>query len=169
MDAYTFFLNFLYSFLATILGGGVLAFIFFWLKEKIFPLPKVDGAWFFEVKTINSSYNPYKGMTLRYVAMIWLEGNHIQGTIEKIYEKSSKNGELVFIGRQRTRGRVKGFVKKNYFSEDRITLHITESGHGRESTHFHELTVQQNASMSGTFSSMVANQNGTTTWQRQKF
>lgn len=163
-----FALNFLYSLFATVIGGGVLAVFFFWFREKSFPLPKVTGRWFFEMRTVNSAYNPYKGMILRYVAMLWREGNRIEGTVEKIYENSS-TGERDYEAKNRTRGVVEGFVKKNYFSKDRVVLHVIEDGHGRESTNFYDLTVNTDEQMVGSFSSMVANQDGEVTWQRNEF
>ncbi len=163
-----FALNFFYSLLATIVGGAVLAFLFFWFREKFFPLPKVTGRWFFEMRTINSAYNPYKGMVLRYIAMLWREGNRIKGTVEKIYENSS-TGERDFEAKNRTRGVVEGFVQKNYFSKDRVVLHLVEDGHGRESTNFYDLIVKSESEMGGSFSSMVANQDGEVKWQRNEF
>lgn len=111
MTTALFTLNFLYSFLATVAGGGFLALLYFWLREKFFPLPRVTGRWYFEIRTVNTTYNPYKGMVLRYIAMLWLEGNCIKGTVEKIYENSS-TGERNYVGKNRTRGVVDGFVKK---------------------------------------------------------
>lgn len=163
-----FGLNFLYSFFATVIGGSVLAILFFWIREKVFPLPEVAGCWFFEVHTISSSYNPYRGMILRYVAMLWREGSRIEGTVEKIYENSF-TGERRYEGRNRTRGIVEGFVQKNYFSGDRIVLHVVEDGHGRRSTNFYDLVVNPDGGMVGSFSSMVANQEGEAKWQRRGF
>ena len=40
-------------------------------------------------------------------------------------------------------------------------------GHGRESTSFYELLVASDQRMSGGFNSMVADQTGTTKWQRE--
>lgn len=163
-----FALNFLYSLLATIVGGAVLAFLFFWFREKCFPPPKVTGRWFFEMHTINSAYNPYKGMVLRYMAILWREGNQIKGTVEKIYENSS-TGKRNYVGKNRTRGVVEGFVQKNYFSKDRVVLHVVEDGHGRESTNFYNLIIKSENEMEGRFSSMVANQDGEVKWQRNEF
>lgn len=161
-------MNFLYSFFATVLGGSALALLFFWLKEKIFPLPAVTGRWYFEIRTVNTTYIPYKGMALRYVGMLWREGKCIKGTVEKIYENSS-TGERNYVGANRTRGVVDGFVEKNYFSKDRVVLHVVEDGHGRESTNFYNLTVISKDNMIGDFSSMVANQDGDAVWQRDAF
>lgn len=163
-----FLLNFMYSLLATVIGGGTLAFLFFWIREKIFPLPQITGRWFFDMHTLNSAYNPYKGMTLRYIAMLWREGSRIEGTVEKIYENSS-TGEREYVAKNRTRGVVQGYVQKNYFSKDRVVLHVIEEGHGRESTNFHDLIVKSGDEMAGSFSSMIANQDGEVKWQRNKF
>ncbi|MEC8881100.1 MAG: hypothetical protein VYC49_13220 [Pseudomonadota bacterium] len=163
-----FALNFLYSLLATFVGGATLALLFFWLREKVFPLPKVTGRWFFEMRTIKSAYNPYKGMVLRYIAMLWREGNRIEGTVEKIYENSS-TGERYYEEKNRTRGVVEGFIQKNYFSKDRVVLHVVEDGHGRESTNFYHLIVKSESQMEGVFSSMVANQDGEVKWERNEF
>jgi hypothetical protein len=168
MNLAMFSLNFLYSFLATVFGGGFLALIFFWLREKFFPAPRVTGRWYFEILTVNTTHNPYKGMKLRYIAMLWSDGRCIRGTVEKIYENSS-TGERIYVGKNRTRGVVEGFVEKNYFSWDRVMLHIVEDGHGRESTNFYELIVISNDRMTGKFSSMVANQDGDAEWQRNPF
>ncbi|SEA84141.1 hypothetical protein SAMN05660420_03374 [Desulfuromusa kysingii] len=163
-----FILNFLYSFLATVVGGGILAFLFFWLREKIFPIPKIAGRWFFEIRTINTAYNPYKGMILRYIAMFRQAGNSIEGTVEKIYENSS-TGEREYVGENRTRGVAEGYIEKNYFSKDRLILHVVEDGHGRESTNYYDLEITSSDQMSGGFSSMVANQDGDASWQRNEF
>ncbi len=154
--------------MATILGGAILAALFFWMREKVFPLPEVTGRWYFEMRTVNTSYNPYENMILRYVAMLWREGNRIEGSAEKIYEKSS-TGERSFDGKNRTRGKVEGYIEKNYFAKDRFFLHVIEDGHGRESTNFYELMADSKGVMSGSFSSMVADQDGKVIWQRKKF
>lgn len=168
MDKELFALNFLYSLLSTVIGGGILAFVFFWIREKVFPLPDITGRWFFETQTVNSAYNPYKGMVLRYVAMLWREGNRIEGTVEKIYENSS-TGEREYQGKNRTRGVLEGYIQKNLFSKDRVVLHVVENGFGRKSTHFYEVIVHSNNEMQGTFSSMIANQDGKVKWQRNEF
>lgn len=107
-------------------------------------------------------------MILRYVVMLWREGNRIKGTAEKIYENSS-TGERFYEEQNRTRGVVEGFVQKNYFSKDRVVLHVVEDGHGRESTNFYDLIVDSDNKMTGDFSSMVANQDGEAKWQRHEF
>ncbi len=156
------------SILATVIGGALLTILFFLIKEKIFPLPNITGKWHLEMKTTNTAYNPYRGMILRYIAILWREGNKIQGTVEKIYENSTA-GEIEFIGDKRTRGTVTGYLEKNYFKKDKILLHIIEKGRSRESTHFHDMEMASKTIMKGRFNSMVADQDGEVKWQRDVF
>jgi len=153
---------------ATVLGGVLLAFLFFLSKEKLFRLPQITGRWYFQMNTGETAYNPYKGMVLRYVAMLWREGSRVEGTVEKIYERSS-TGERSFVGDNRTRGTASGYIEKNYLGPDRLYLHVVEDGHGRESSNFYELVSFSDSSMSGTFFSMVADQAGTVKWQRVSY
>lgn len=156
------------NFLATLLGGILLALLFFWARERLFPLPDITGRWYFEMRTISTAYKPYDGMVLRYIAMLWREGYRVKGTVEKIYEDSS-TGRRSFVGKNRTRGRVEGYVQKNYLAKDRVFLHVVEAGHGRESTNFFDLLVQSREKMEGRFDSMVADQSGNVVWKRETF
>ena len=163
------FTGFLGNLASTILGGLALAFLFFLGREKWFPLPTVTGQWHVEMRTRRSSYKRYNNMKLRYVAMLWREGNRVRGTAEKVHEDSS-TGKRDYIGKDRTRSVIDGHIDKRIFSRDRVTLHIVEDGHGRESTHFHDLTVQRNQQqMKGTFSAMAADSVGEAIWQRESF
>lgn len=153
---------------ATLIGGISLTFLFFVAKERLFPIPDVTGRWYMEMATVNTSYNPYKHMVLRYVIMIWQEGNALKGSAEKIYENSS-TGEREYVGKDRTRAMIEGYVKKNYLSKDRVCLHSVENGHGRESTNFYDLLINSETEMLGAFSSMVSNQDGTVKCQREPF
>ena len=154
--------------IATILGGAIFTFLFFLAKERIFPLPRVAGRWYFETRTIETAYNPYTGMALRYVAMIWQEGPIIRGTAEKIHEKSS-TGEREYVGKNRTRATLEGYIEKFYLSKDRVRIHMVEEGFGRESTVVLDLISSNPSKMSGSFQSMAADQTGLVRWQRESF
>lgn len=162
------FNSFLSDTIATVLGGAVLTFLFFFAKEKLFPLPKIAGRWFFETRTVETAYKPFEGMLLRYVAMIWQEGPVIRGTVEKIYEKSS-TGEREYVGKNRTRGILEGSVEKFYLSKDQIRVHMVEEGFGRESSVLFDLVSDKGSTMSGFFQSMAADQTGIVKWQRKSF
>jgi hypothetical protein len=107
-------------------------------------------------------------MILRYVIILIREGNRIEGTGELMYENSS-TGKRFYYGKNRRRSVVTGYIEKNYFSKDKIQLHVVEDGFGRVSSHFYELTVKKNKPMEGSFSSMVADSTGAATCQRDTF
>ncbi|MBQ4857040.1 hypothetical protein [Pseudoalteromonas sp. MMG007] len=158
--------SYIWNVLATVTGGAILTFIFFLLREKCFPIPNISGVWYVENTTESSAYNPYKGMTLDYIIMFWCEGCKVSGTAEKVHE-DSVNINKDFIGKDRKRSNVNGYIQKNYFSKDKVTLHLVEDGFGRVSTYSYELIVTRKG-MVGTFSSMVADQKGKSTWTRKK-
>ena len=146
----------------------MLAVLFFIAKERCFPLPSVAGRWRVQMRTDKTVYAPYEGMVLQYTAMLWREGAKIKGTVEKIHENSS-TGKRDYTGKNRTRGKIEGHIDKRYLSRDRISLHIVEDGHERQSTQFHDLEVKKSGLMTGTFSSMVADSEGEVTWQQEPF
>lgn len=160
--------NFWTDIITTLVGGSALTFLFFLAREKLFPMPDVSGRWYLEMTTINTAYNPYQDMVLRYVLMIWREGNIIKGSAEKIYENSS-TGEREYVGADRTRASIEGYIEKKYLGRDSIYIHAIEDGHGRESTNIYDLLLIPNGKMVGSFNSMVANQDGTATCQRESF
>jgi hypothetical protein len=160
--------SFISDVLSTVLGGVLLSILFFYAREKFFPLPEITGRWYMEITTVNTSYNPFKNMILRYELMIWREGARIHGSVEKIYENSS-TGERDYIGKNRTRGIVDGYLDKKIFIKDRLILHVIENGHGRESTNYYDLTVSSDKYMQGVFTSMIANQDGKVLLQRSSF
>ena len=154
--------------IATVAGGIALTILFFVAKEKWFSLPNIIGRWYMQQETQGTSYNPYKGMILRYVVMIWREGRKVEGTAEKIHEISS-TGERPFVGKDRTRARISGYVEKRYLGRSQVYLHVVEESHERESSHFYSLKWFRLDTMVGTFTSMVADQYGTVKWQRNPF
>ena len=153
------------SLLATILGGLVLAFIFFYVREKCFPLPDISGEWNVYTETTETSYDPYKDMLLTYKAVLLCEGSSITGTSEKIYEKSStKEGN--YTGKDRTRGEISGSIDKRYFSKDRVRIHIVEHGDKRDSTIYHDLKFENKSLMKGRFFTTAADSKGMVNWKR---
>ena len=154
--------------LATIIGGIILTFLFFLIKEKLFNLPNISGKWYFQTKTVETKYNPYKNMILGYVAVIWKEGNRVEGTIEKVYENSS-TGIRNIDGKNRKRSIFQGSIEKRYFQPSILQLHVNENAEGRESTTYYELKVKSKDNLDGFFNSMIAEQSGTTIWQRTPF
>jgi hypothetical protein len=153
--------------IATVFGGAVLTLIFFLLREKAFGLPKLDGAWVYEQKTLQSEYNPYKNLTLRYIAFIGRNGNQVYGSAEKYFEITAEGKTREYVGKSRSRVEISGHVEKRYFSKDLISIHIVETGELRESSTIHVLESIDSNKLMGRFSSSIANQDGTANWTRR--
>lgn len=166
MDMEIFYNSFIPSFVATVLGGVVLTLLLFLVKEKLLPIVDISGRWYFTTTTVNTAYNPYRDMQLEYVAVIYREGNKIFGTTEKIYEISS-TGEREYIEEDRKRSTLEGSIERYYLKKSKIVLHSLEREFSRESTSFHELLIQNEEKMEGYFTSMIADQSGEVTWQRE--
>jgi hypothetical protein len=159
--------SFLSEVFATVAGGMILAFLLFAIKEWFFPLPRITGRWFFETRCLTTSYKPFSGMILRYVAMIWQEGTLIHGTFEKTYELSS-TGERDYVGNNRVRGTLEGHIAKFYLTRDKVYMHLVEEGVQRSSSTVFELVKKGSSEMSGVFHSTAADQSGIVSWQHTK-
>jgi hypothetical protein len=158
--------NFILSIFSTVLGGLLLALIFFLLKERVLRIPKLSGNWIFEKTTLRTGYNPYRNMVLRYYVLLWQEGNQIKGTGEKIYEKA--NGQKKeYTGKHRTQIEISGYLTKNYLSKDEIVIHYIEKGEERDSSTMHNLFIKTPNQLEGRFISTIANQEGIVKWTRR--
>lgn len=150
---------------STIVGGILLAFIFFLVRDRFYQLPTLSGLWTFHAKTENTSYNPYKDMSLYYIVILTQEGNRLVGTGEKIKEMSSK-GVREYEGKNRSRIQITGFITQRFFSADECIIHITEINELRESSTIHIMKILNSQSMNGTFISTIAAQTGSTSWTK---
>lgn len=162
------FTSFLPDILATVIGGIGLALLFFFFKEKVFLLPSIEGTWRLVQYTEYTQYSDYVNMELEYRVLLRTEGNKVYGTLEKVREKSKKK-DGPFDGEQRARGMIEGYIEQNIFGKDRLQLHVYEQNYKRPSSTLHTLVIfkdNNDFSMSGSFSSTVANQTGKCTWQR---
>ena len=104
----------LLNILSTVLGGLLLAFLFFLAREKCFPLPDLSGKWNFRSSTSKTKYKPFENMELGFIAMLWCEGPRIKGTVEKVFENSSA-GNIKYVGENRTRSQVEGYIENGTF------------------------------------------------------
>ena len=160
------FESFIPDILSTLIGGGLLTLLFFILREKVYKTIDLDGTWTYDQKTLMSAYNPYKGLTVRFLILLSCHGNTIYGSAEKIYERTEDGKEREYIGKNRILAKINGHIEKRYLSKDRICLHITEFGEVRESTSFQILESLDQNTLSGRFSSTIANQQGSVQWKR---
>ena len=163
------FSSFVSKIILTVLSGVILAILLFFARERLFPLPDVTGLWYVETHTVETTYDDYRDLMLRYVAVLSGKGSRIKGTLEKICEKplpSKKQCGYSYKPDKRTRSEVDGYIDKKYFSKDRVYLHIVEEGRKRQSTHFHDLVVERKSNMEGVFTSSAANSEGKVTWRQ---
>lgn len=159
------FTTFVPDILATIMGGLLLALIFFLLQETIYSLPNIDGSWTLTLKTAKTVYLPYKDMELMYLVLLWRQGNSVFGSAEKISEVSSQ-GYREYIGNDRSIATIDGHIQKNIFSPDRIVLHMKEENKARRSSTVHILEFK-GKDIKGRFVSTIANQEGSSSWMRR--
>jgi hypothetical protein len=161
------FESFLPDILAAVIGGALLVFFLYIIREKIFKTISFDGSWVYEQMTQVSSYNPYIGMNLGYIGLVARDGYKLYGSAEKIFEITSAGVKREYNGKNRTQVVISGHVEKQYFSKDKYVIHISEQGEIRDSTTIHTLYRLDENTLVGKFSSTIANQLGTVKWTRK--
>lgn len=164
---YDFLSNVSANIIGSVIGGILLALLFFFGKEKWFRLHDIKGEWYFKTETLETGRRLNNGMIQEYIAFIWLEGHKIHGTYEKTFE-DSQEFKGPFIGKDRARGVIDGYYEKNYLSSDCLSLHMVENG-SREFTNWHDLHIVSSRKMHGNFTSTAARQKGKAEWQRDSF
>ena len=149
----------------TVIGGVLLALIFFLSNDFLFRLPALSGLWTFQSETCLTSYNPYKGMKLTYLVLLWQEGHAIYGSGEKVRE-DVKGAIRNYTGEHRSRIEIRGYATKRYFKKSEVVLHFKEHAEKRESSTMHTLRICGNATMEGEYATTVANSSGKARWTR---
>ena len=150
---------------STIIGGIILTFLFFYLKEFVFTLPIMNGLWTFEATTMSTSYNPYKQMKVTYLVLLIQEGNSLSGTGEKIKEIAGGK-EHEYPAEKRIHIEIKGQITKHYLTKDQIIFHITESGLKRKSSTVHSTSLMNKDRLEGAFVSTIATSIGDVIWSK---
>ena len=170
----------------TTLSGLILAFVFFVLKEFVFPTPSIGGFWYFETETEETVYNPYRKMILGYEVALMRKGNDISGSAEKSYEITHNGQRKEYIGDERTHATIEGLIEKRVLSRDRVSIQLLEKGKNRDSSTVFDLKIRRKwpklkivrkfpfiacmkLHMEGYFNSTVAKSSGSVTWQRKPF
>lgn len=161
------FSSFISDILSTVIGGGILTFLFFLLRERIFSYSNLDGSWIYDQVTHESDYHPYIGIKVSYLALLSRDGNKIYGSAEKISEQTTDGAIRKYVGKHRTRAEITGHIEKQYLSKDRISIHIVENGELRESSTFHILNCSSSNELQGRFSSTISNQIGSSIWRKR--
>lgn len=150
---------------STVVGGIILAFVFFALRDLIFSIPDLSGVWRFESETIATSFNTYRGMKLTYLVLVWQEGPSVYGSGEKVSE--NLDGKIrTYTGSDRSRIAIRGYLTKGYLSRSRVMLHLDEQSSSRQSSTMQSLHLEHKGRMHGTFASTIANSSGRVLWTR---
>ena len=149
----------------TVFGGILLGLVFFLLREFISPLPAISGCWTFETETQVTSYDPFTGMKLTFLVMMWQEGPIVSGSAEKV--KEDKEGlTRTYIGGDRTRVEIRGYITKRYIRKSTVVLHFKEAGEKRKSSSIQTLRISSRRMLEGQYASTVANSSGKVRWTR---
>ncbi len=151
------------------IAGLIIIIIIFFYKEKISSITDCSGVWYIKTITKETKYNPYMDMVLVYKMIVLQKGQELEGTIEKIYENSLKDGSKEYIGKDRIRSKFKGYIERNYFGADKISIHIIENGTDRESTSFQKIISKCSNVLEGEFESTAGDAKGICIWQRKPF
>lgn len=151
------------------IAGLIIVIIIFFYKEKISSITDCSGLWYVKTITKETAYNPYRDMVLIYKMVVLQKGQDLEGTIEKIYENTSKNVSKEYIGKDRIRSKFKGYIERNYFGADKIYIHIIEKRTKRESTSFYKVINRCNHFFEGEFISTAGDSKGSCVWQRTPF
>ena len=156
------------SIIGTVLGGLLLSLIYFILYEFFYRIPDLSGKWEFEETTIITSYNPYKNMKVKYLIILWNEGQNIFGSGERISE-INQNESFKYKPENRININIQGHIRKRYFWNDEIIIHYFEEGRKRKSSTIHKLELKSKSNIKGTFFKTAANASGNSTWDKKEY
>ncbi len=157
------------SIIGTVLGGLLLSFIYFLLYEFLYRIPDFNGKWEFIEMTKNSTYNPYKDMEVKYLAILWNEGRNVYGSGERISEQEYGKSNKVYEAKERVNIEIQGHIKKRYFWHDEVIIHYIEEGKNRKTSTIHKLYVQSSTTINGSFFKTAANASGNSSWKKKEY
>ena len=132
-------------------------------KQGVYIMFRVDDGYPYVGESVNVSRRLIEHSVVNYPKQ------YIEGTIEKIYEHTSKNISKEYIGKDRIRSKFKGYIERNYFGADKISIHIIENGTDRESTSFQKVISKCSNVLEGEFESTAGDSKGICIWQRKPF
>lgn len=155
-----------HNLIGTFIGGIFLAVFFFLSREYVFCLPDLNGPWTFQSETEVTLYNPYKGIKVTYIVLLWQEGNRIHGSGEKVQDEIKDGSIRKYTGSDRSRIEIRGYVTKRYLRKSKVVLHFAELSEKRVSTTMQSLLIPDKKTMEGKYASTIANSSGKVRWTR---
>jgi len=113
---------------------GILVFIScglitFSIKEFYKKPPSFSGTFHLKLKTLESSYNPYKNLESFYILTIINDSNTKSiGRIEKTYDIEPNGNKRVYVGKNRNIGEISLFIERFYVRKNKLSMHVIFHG-----------------------------------------
>ena len=153
----------LINIVGTIIGGLLLTLILFLLNEYTFPKKNLTGEWKTTIKITETSYTPFKQLTVEYKIHLIQKGYELSGSGEKIKDIKQGGNETVFHRENRVVVDVDGYFERKYFRKCKVYLNINEEGRKRETRATYFLTLTADNKLEGNFISTAADASGQVT------
>lgn len=150
----------LVNIMGTVVGGLIFTLILFLLNEYVFPKSNLSGEWLTTIKVQETSYKPFRDITIEYKIHLIQKGYELSGSGEKIKDIKSDGKETVFLRENRVIVDVDGYFERKYFRKSKVFLNINEEGRKRETRATYFLTVINNNNLNGHFISTAADAKG---------
>ncbi len=151
---------------ATVIGGLLIALIFFIWNDFFFQSKNLTGAWQFTYTVNDTSYAKYKGMKLIYHVNLMQTGNMVFGAGEKIKEITLQNGEYSYEPKNRVTIELTGEVDYRFLGRDHVNLYYKEKGKKRDSSTLQKMKLVNYKKIKGVFFTTAANCSGSVVWEK---
>ncbi len=136
-----------------------LSFIGWFVKERIYYIPKIDGKWEMILSYEKSKLNSYIGMEVYYTLFIQQDIGSIKVESEKYAEKQPMKKMLYYAPRGKTLGSYYGNLQRGFMNHP-ISLNVKEEGLIRNVVGNLNLKVVSSCQMEGTFEKGDASSSG---------
>ncbi|MBN8697339.1 MAG: hypothetical protein J0L87_12480 [Bacteroidetes bacterium] len=155
--------------ISNVIGGIIFALIIFGLNEYFFRQKNLTGEWLLRNKTIKTSYNPHKNLSIEYKVHLLQFGTEITGRGEKTKDINA-DGTIhhEYPPEKRVEIEIEGHYKRNFLRRSKLYLLIRENGTKRTSSTSIELTIPifKAQKIIGNFISTASNSSGTSNWTK---
>lgn len=133
--------------------------IYWFIKEKIYYIPKIDGKWRMILLYEKSEYNPYIDMEVYYTLFIQQDISSIKVESEKYAEKQPMKKMFYYAPLGKTLGNYYGNLQRGFMNNP-IFLNVKEKGQIRDVVGNLNLKVVSYCQMEGTFEKGDASSRG---------
>lgn len=150
---------------SNVAGAIIISVLFFIFSDYIFTLPNLNGPWQMTLTVDSTAYTPHENMQVKYDVLLFQQGSDVRGTGEKVMDIVGSDTTR-YIGAQRVRIEIEGYLDRNYLARDELVLHYIESGKKRRTSAFQELIRFNEDYMLGGFTWTASNSKGHVEWTR---